>query len=385
MEHIPTRATTKGPADWSSGDVYVDPITEGQGPAPMGVGSVHFTPLRPHGLAPPHHRPDPLVPTLRQRLLRCGVTPSRRSRTRRFAAIPVVRIGPAGHAARGMKWLPSSRCHRRNVKGVVAWGRLAPGEPTVSPRGGPADGRGKHARRARQSNGGTSAEGYGAVEPVSSVVAVRTSSGRCTGASLSLGQVRLGCGLPGPVGDRVVLAAVSEAFVEGVDDDVVVGVGAGDGRRAGSRSGHRRRGFRRGRSSRSTSPCRTGRAVDERCRGAQASSPPSASSDHVAGDLPELAVLGLGTGDEQVEGVVGADPVGRHEDSLGLLDHGSGLHRLAQVARQFERRPIGLGVGHDDRRLRRERLAQLLVVVAEPGGDGAVDVEPTPRCLPGPG
>ena len=50
MEHIPTRATTKGPADWSSGDVYVDPITEGQGPAPMGVGSVHFTPLRPHGL-----------------------------------------------------------------------------------------------------------------------------------------------------------------------------------------------------------------------------------------------------------------------------------------------------------------------------------------------
>ena len=78
MEHIPTRATTKGPADWSSGDVYVDPITEGQGPAPMGVGSVHFTPLRPHGLAPPHHRPDPLVPTLRQRLLRCGVPPSRR-------------------------------------------------------------------------------------------------------------------------------------------------------------------------------------------------------------------------------------------------------------------------------------------------------------------
>ena len=32
MEHIPTCATTKGPADWSSGDVYVDPITEVKAP-----------------------------------------------------------------------------------------------------------------------------------------------------------------------------------------------------------------------------------------------------------------------------------------------------------------------------------------------------------------
>ena len=44
MEHIPSRATTKGPADWFSGDVYVDPITQGQGPTAMSVGSVHFTP-----------------------------------------------------------------------------------------------------------------------------------------------------------------------------------------------------------------------------------------------------------------------------------------------------------------------------------------------------
>ena len=46
----------------------------------MGVGFVHFTPLRPHGLAPPHHRPDPLVSTLRQRVLGCGGTPSWRSK-----------------------------------------------------------------------------------------------------------------------------------------------------------------------------------------------------------------------------------------------------------------------------------------------------------------
>jgi hypothetical protein len=89
MEHIPTHATTKGPADRSSGDVYADPITEGQGPAPMGVGSVHFTPLRPRpGTATPSARP--LVPTLRQRLLRCGVTPSRRWRAPARSVSPSV-------------------------------------------------------------------------------------------------------------------------------------------------------------------------------------------------------------------------------------------------------------------------------------------------------
>jgi quercetin dioxygenase-like cupin family protein len=44
MEHIPTRTTAKGPADWFAGDVYVDPITHGQGPTPLSVASVHFTP-----------------------------------------------------------------------------------------------------------------------------------------------------------------------------------------------------------------------------------------------------------------------------------------------------------------------------------------------------
>ena len=44
MEHTPTRPTTKGPADWFTGDVFVDPIAQGQGATPMSVGSVHFTP-----------------------------------------------------------------------------------------------------------------------------------------------------------------------------------------------------------------------------------------------------------------------------------------------------------------------------------------------------
>ena len=44
MEHIPTRPTNKGPADWFTGDVYVDPITTGQGPTPLSVASVHFCP-----------------------------------------------------------------------------------------------------------------------------------------------------------------------------------------------------------------------------------------------------------------------------------------------------------------------------------------------------
>ena len=32
MEHIPTPATTKGPADWSSGDVYLDPSPKVKAP-----------------------------------------------------------------------------------------------------------------------------------------------------------------------------------------------------------------------------------------------------------------------------------------------------------------------------------------------------------------
>ena len=32
--------TTKGPTDWFTGDVYVDPIAQNQGPSPMSVDEV---------------------------------------------------------------------------------------------------------------------------------------------------------------------------------------------------------------------------------------------------------------------------------------------------------------------------------------------------------
>jgi quercetin dioxygenase-like cupin family protein len=36
--------TTPGPAEWFTGQVWIDLITLGQGPSPFTVGSVHFTP-----------------------------------------------------------------------------------------------------------------------------------------------------------------------------------------------------------------------------------------------------------------------------------------------------------------------------------------------------
>jgi quercetin dioxygenase-like cupin family protein len=44
MEHTPQPATAQGPADWFTGDVFVDPVAQGQGPTPMSVAAVHFTP-----------------------------------------------------------------------------------------------------------------------------------------------------------------------------------------------------------------------------------------------------------------------------------------------------------------------------------------------------
>ena len=44
MEVQAKRATTKGPTDWFTGDVYVDPIAQNQGASPMSLGAVHFTP-----------------------------------------------------------------------------------------------------------------------------------------------------------------------------------------------------------------------------------------------------------------------------------------------------------------------------------------------------
>ncbi len=44
MEILKANPTTKGPADWFTGDVYVDALAQGQGPTPLLVASVHFTP-----------------------------------------------------------------------------------------------------------------------------------------------------------------------------------------------------------------------------------------------------------------------------------------------------------------------------------------------------
>jgi len=37
-------ATAKGPAEWFTGDAYVDGIAQAQGPSPTTIGAVHFTP-----------------------------------------------------------------------------------------------------------------------------------------------------------------------------------------------------------------------------------------------------------------------------------------------------------------------------------------------------
>ena len=44
MELQERKPTFKGPADWFTGDVYVDPLAQGQGPSPVTLGWVHFTP-----------------------------------------------------------------------------------------------------------------------------------------------------------------------------------------------------------------------------------------------------------------------------------------------------------------------------------------------------
>jgi hypothetical protein len=49
--------TTRGPAEWFSGTVYIDTIAAA---SPLGAAAVHFTPRRPHRLAQPPARPDDL-------------------------------------------------------------------------------------------------------------------------------------------------------------------------------------------------------------------------------------------------------------------------------------------------------------------------------------
>jgi len=44
MEVQPKIPTAKGPAEWFTGEVWIDTIAQGQGPSPLSLGSVHFTP-----------------------------------------------------------------------------------------------------------------------------------------------------------------------------------------------------------------------------------------------------------------------------------------------------------------------------------------------------
>ena len=44
MELAPKQPTVKGPADWFTGDVWIDPIAGGRQSSHLSIGSVHFTP-----------------------------------------------------------------------------------------------------------------------------------------------------------------------------------------------------------------------------------------------------------------------------------------------------------------------------------------------------
>jgi quercetin dioxygenase-like cupin family protein len=44
MEVQRRKPTAKGPAEWFSGDVWIDPIARGQEPSHLTVSAVHFTP-----------------------------------------------------------------------------------------------------------------------------------------------------------------------------------------------------------------------------------------------------------------------------------------------------------------------------------------------------
>ncbi len=44
MQVQPKKPSAKGPADWFTGDVWIDPIAEAQAPSRLAVSAVHFTP-----------------------------------------------------------------------------------------------------------------------------------------------------------------------------------------------------------------------------------------------------------------------------------------------------------------------------------------------------
>jgi quercetin dioxygenase-like cupin family protein len=44
MQQRPKKPTNKGPAEWFTGDMWIDPITQGHPPSKLNIGAVHFTP-----------------------------------------------------------------------------------------------------------------------------------------------------------------------------------------------------------------------------------------------------------------------------------------------------------------------------------------------------
>lgn len=45
MRVNPAQKTIKGPAEWFTGDVFIDLIARGEDPSRIQVGAVHFTPV----------------------------------------------------------------------------------------------------------------------------------------------------------------------------------------------------------------------------------------------------------------------------------------------------------------------------------------------------
>jgi quercetin dioxygenase-like cupin family protein len=44
MDVQPRKPSVKGPADWFTGDVWLDPVAQGRPPSRLSVNAVHFTP-----------------------------------------------------------------------------------------------------------------------------------------------------------------------------------------------------------------------------------------------------------------------------------------------------------------------------------------------------
>ena len=44
MDVHPSRPANRGPDDWFTGEVWIDPITSGREPSPLSIGNVHFSP-----------------------------------------------------------------------------------------------------------------------------------------------------------------------------------------------------------------------------------------------------------------------------------------------------------------------------------------------------